>query len=333
MEFEKLLSGCVTNYPLALQTTMHVGGRADFFYIAKTLDKLKNAIALARKNQIDYIVIGKGSNIVISDYGFPGLVIKNETSNLIIGNNEIIVDSGIDLGILIRKLAEKNLGNLEFLIGIPGTVGGAVVGNAGAFGKSIADVVNSVLILDKDNKIKSISNKELGFGYRESNLKKFFIQNQVKNHPVVLSANLKVIPRKKEMILRTIDNYLRMRKSKQPKYFSAGSFFRNIELKKNPELAKREDLPIIEDKIPVGALLEKIGAKNMKIGGASVYSGHANWIINKNGRARAYDIKKLATELKQKIRAKFKVIIQEEVIYIGDFNTPPKSFFEKIFKK
>ena len=332
MDLSKLLPDCLTNHLLAPHTTMKVGGCADFFYIANTLEKLQNVIKIARKQKIDYLVLGNGSNVIISDSGFRGLVIKNQAANLVIGNNEAIADSGIELSVLIRKLAEKNLGNLEFLAGIPGTLGGAVFGNAGAFGKSIADITNSVLILDQENKIHSLSKTEMGFAYRTSILKKYF-QNQTENHPVILSVNLKVISQKKEMILRIIDNYLRIRKTKQPKYFSCGSFFKNLDLKNFPDLPRQADLATVEDKIPAGILLERSGAKTIHVGGASVYSGHANWLINKNRKARAFDIKKLADDLKQKVRTKFGVELEEEINYIGDFKTPPKSFLQKIFNK
>ncbi|MFC1656606.1 UDP-N-acetylmuramate dehydrogenase [Patescibacteria group bacterium] len=332
MEFEKLLPECKTDYDISKETTMRVGGRVRYFYIAKTQDKLKNVLELARKNSIKYIVIGGGSNIIISDQGFDGLIVKNQTSNIVVGNNEVITDSGVGLAFLVRRLAEEDLSGFEFLTGIPGTIGGAVFGNAGAFGKSMSDAVKSILVLDSDGKVQSISNKDLGFTYRGSNFKKQFSQGDAYNHPVILSINLKVSPSKKQMVLRIMENYMRIRRSKEPKFFSSGSYFRNILATDHPELAKT-DLPVIDGKISVGALLERIGAKNMYEGGASVYSGHANWIINKNGRAKAYDIKKLANELKQKARAKFGIVIQEEVVYIGDFNKPKSGFFEKIFKK
>ncbi|MFH1749669.1 MAG: UDP-N-acetylmuramate dehydrogenase [bacterium] len=332
MEFEKLLPECKIDYDISRETTMRVGGKVKYFYRAEAQDKLKNVLELARKNQVKYIVIGGGSNIIISDNGFEGLVIKNQISDIVVGNNEVIADSGIKLAFLVRRLAEEDLSGLEFLTGIPGTLGGAVFGNAGAFGKSISDVVKSVLVLDSNGKIHSISNSQMGFTYRDSNFKKQFSQGNAYNHPVILSVNLKVSPSKKQMVLRIMENYMRIRKSKEPRFFSCGSFFRNIKIADHPDLVKA-NLPVIEGKIPIGALLERIGVKDMREGGASVYSGHANWIINKNGRAKAYDIKKMADEIKQKVRSEFGIVIQEEVVYIGDFKARKSGFFEKIFKK
>ncbi len=332
MELDKLLPGCKVGYNISKETTMKVGGKVRYFFKVETQEKLKNVLELANKNKIKYIVIGGGSNVIISDDGFDGLIVKNQTSNIVVGNNEVIADSGVKLTFLVRKLAEEDLSGLEFLTGIPGTLGGAVFGNAGAFGRSMSDVVKSVLVLDNKGKIQSISNSQMNFSYRDSNFKKQFSLTDTYNYPVILSVNLKVTSSKKQMVLRTMENYMRIRRSKEPKYFSSGSFFRNIIVSDHPELAKT-DLPVIEGKIPVGALLERIGAKDMREGGASVYSEHANWILNKNGRARAYDIKKIADEIKQKVRAKFGIVIQEEVVYIGDFHPPKSGFFKNIFKK
>jgi UDP-N-acetylmuramate dehydrogenase len=332
-DFKKILPGAIENYHLARETTMKVGGKADYFFVARTQQELINAVRIARTNKLDYLVIAGGSNIIISDEGFRGLVIKNLTNSLVVGTKEVIADSGLDLQFLLRQLAENELGGLEFLAGIPGSLGGAVFGNAGAWGKSMRDIVSTVLILDVDNKLYNLKNHDLGFSYRDSNLRRFVIQNGAKNHPVILSATLKVAPRKKEMILRTVENYIRLRTAKHPTEASSGSVFKNLITKNHPELAQKNKAIIVEDKMPTGALLERIGTKEMSKGGASIYPKHANIIINKRHRAKAHDVYELVSEIKQKFKSKYGIDLEEEIMFIGDFTSKPKGFIDRIFKR
>lgn len=315
---------------LSKHTTFRIGGPAKHFITIKKLGNLVETVQFALKNNIAYIILGGGSNIIFSDDGFNGIIIKNEASDLVFGKSSAVSEAGIALYQLIRKLAESNLGGLEFLSGIPGTLGGAIYGNAGAYGKSLSDIVENCTILDIDGKVKQYSNKKMEFVYRSSFLKTGF-KNKYRK-PVILSSQIKINPSPKEAILRLYSNYIKIRAKKIPKNHSAGSFFKNLEVKKlkdknNPQLKYLE----IEGKIPAGLLIEKSGAKGLKVGKAEVSNIHANFIINK-GRARAYDIKILSRQVKEKVAERFQIVLKEEVEFVGPIKEKPK-IWSKFLKR
>lgn len=319
------------NEPMKKHTSMRVGGPCQFFYTAKKSDDLKKIIKIAIENKLPYIVIGNGTNIIFADAGFSGLVVKNETSNLVFEKDEAVVDSGMSLARLIRKLAEGGMGGLEFLAGIPGTIGGAVYGNAGAYGRNIGDIIRGVLILDIDGKVIQISNKEMKFKYRSSYLKELSKVHDRFRLPIILSVRLKIIPKSKEAIIRVVDHYQRIRVKKYPSKPSVGSFFKNIIVTNQMGLSKDEKIMIKDGKIPAGFLIERAGCKGLKINGAEVSREHANFIINTK-RAKAIDIKKLSEKVKEKVKDEFGVELEEELEFIGDFSKKPKGFLANIFK-
>lgn len=294
-----------TNVALKEYSSMGVGGVADYFIVVNKIDDLIKAVTTAYDANIPYIVIGGGYNIVPSDSGFPGLVVKNECSNMAFSgeNSQVIVDSGLSLAKFINISAGKEFGGLEFLFGIPGTVGGAVYGNAGAFSYEIGDFVKSVILLmPKDGKmiITKKTPEWMNFSYRSSKLKKEYCGQKFK--PVILTVKLQLVKRRRDEILSLMHDNLNKKKEKQPlNEKSAGSFFKNIDSTSEHS---------------AGYLLDKVGAKKMRVGGATFSKKHANFLINQK-KASADDIRHLADKAREAVKSKFDLDLEEEIEYIG----------------
>ncbi len=277
-----------------------IGGQADFFFEASSPKELLLSIKCARDYSIRFYLIGGGYNILFDDKGFRGLIIKNSTQkiNLIKDSCLIKASSGIYLYDLVQFSLDAGLGGFEFLAGIPGTVGGAVFSNAGAFNQKIGDFLRSAEIFDKNNERKKVNRDFFSFRYRFSCLKE--------DHHVLLNAVFELHTKGKKMIASQIQKNLKVRKNKHPpeNIPCAGSYF------KNPVNEKGQ-------MIPAAYFLDKVGAKSLKIGGAAVYSGHANFIIN-NKNASARDVLNLAEELKKRVREHFHIDLEEEVVFLPE---------------
>ncbi len=280
------------NVSLKNYTTFKIGGKAKYFFTAKTKEDLVKAIAAAKELKLPFFILGGGGNILVSDQGFKGIVIKIENTKYKIQNAKMIAEAGMPLGELTNILIKKGLSGLEWIVGIPGTVGGAVYGNAGAFGKSMEDVVREVEVLDSKNlKIKKIKIKDCKFTYRSSIFK-------YKKNLIVLSTKLRFKKRKKKEIENKIKKYLEYKKKNHPRdYFSAGSIFKN---------------PIGQF---AGELIEKAGLKGKRIGKAKISAEHANFIVNLGG-ASAKDVKKLINLAKKSVKKKFKINLEEEIQFL-----------------
>lgn len=295
--------------PLKNLTTMHVGGNARYFIKVSDVHELLSAAKAVIELGVKFFILGGGSNLIISDSGFDGVVIKNESGDMSIEGNEVMIDSGIMLPVLIRKLAELDMGGIEFLSGIPGTLGGAVVNNAGAFGDSIGNHIKSVTILDQQGEVRIILKNDLEFGYRTSIFKRV-VEHEKRG--IILRVRLTLRKGAREEIARKINNYLRLR-ADQPKGFTTGSFFKNPKI----ALVEKEWEQVIKDgRIPAGYLLERINAKGKREGAVFVSPKHANWIINK-GKGKAEEVKTLAESLKAEVDRHFGVTLEEEIEYIG----------------
>jgi len=234
---------------------------------------------------------------LFDDMGFRGLIIKNCMKRINRRQREEIeVSSGTSLRDLLLFCVEEGMGGLEFLAGIPGTIGGAVFGNAGAFDQEIGVFLKKALILDDRGKKTEVNREYFNFGYRWSSLKK--------KHNVLLGVVLRLQARNKEKIKNMIEKNLEIRKRKHPPIDTpcAGSYF------KNPILPGSK-------KVPAAFYLDQVGAKNLRVGGAAVYSGHSNFIINREN-ASARDVLCLASELKRKVKEKFGIELKEEVIFL-----------------
>lgn len=293
------------NISLKNYVSMQVGGVADYFIVAKKIDQLVKAVSIAHQVKVPYFILGGGYNVIPSDSGFPGLVIKNECCNVAFSedNSQVIVDSGVVLAKLINLAASRELGGLEFLFGVPGTVGGAVYGNAGAFSYEIGDFVKSVILLVPREDKMSIVKKNtswMDFSYRSSKLKENYCGEKYK--PVILTIKLQLVRRRRDEILDLLQQNLKQKQSLQPmNEMSAGSFFKNID-------PSREH--------SAGYLLDKAGAKKLKIGGASISKKHANFLVNQKN-ASASDIRRLAEKAKDLVKDKFDLDLKEEVEYFG----------------
>ncbi|HUV46888.1 MAG TPA: UDP-N-acetylmuramate dehydrogenase [Candidatus Bathyarchaeia archaeon] len=280
------------NIKLAPYTSFGIGGSADFFIETATQEELIEAVKWAKKEKIKYFVLGGGSNILISDAGFRGLVIKISNIKYQISNCNIQAEAGLLLVTLIKVAYNHSLSGLEFLAGIPGTLGGAIVGNAGAKAGNISQVVEKIRVLDKHGKIYYLYPKQCQFDYRLSRFKH--------SSEIILEAVLKLKRKKQGTINLGIKKFLALRKN-QPKGRSAGCIF------KNPTSST-----------PAGWLVDKVGLKGEKIGGALISSQHANWIINL-GNAKATDVLRLIRLAKERVKHRFGIKLNEEIFLMGDF--------------
>lgn len=276
-----------------------IGGPADYYFEAATLDELRAVVSVAGNAGFRYYVIGGGFNLLFDDGGFRGLIIRNMCRGFDFKSNSFRLTSlgGTPLSDLTAFCRDRGLGGLEFLAGIPGTVGGAVFGNAGAFGRSIGELLEEAALLDlAGTERQSVPPGDFEFGYRDSRLKR--------TREIVLSAVFRAIPADEAAVASCMDAYLALRAERHPvrETAYAGSYFKN---------------PLGPDgaRMAAGKLLEQVGAKQLTVGGAAVYHGHGNFIFNR-GEATAADVLKLAAILKTRVRDRFGVELEEEVIFL-----------------
>ncbi|HHV71895.1 MAG TPA: UDP-N-acetylmuramate dehydrogenase [Clostridia bacterium] len=282
------------NELMSKHTTFKIGGPADLLFLPRKLDELVDMIKLCKAEKIPYEIIGKGSNLLVRDKGVRGVVIKLSEFNLHtrVEGTKIIAGSGVNITNLSLFAQENGLSGLEFAYGIPGTLGGAVVMNAGAYGGEMQDIVKVVWALDEETNLIRIEDKDLEFSYRKSIF-------QRKNW-VVVDVEMHMKPDSKEEIKRRMEDYLFRRQDKQPlSYPSAGSTF------KRP------------DGYYAGALIEQAGLKGKRIGQAQVSPKHAGFIINL-GNATAEDVLELMALVQEKVSEKFGVELVPEVKVIGE---------------
>lgn len=279
------------NVPLASYSTMRVGGPAAFAAFPKDGNELSALISEARENKIRYIIVGNASNILFSDRGFDGLVIFTTAMRGVQWNGTSVTAAcGASLTGLSAAATKKGLSGLEFAFGIPGTVGGAVYMNAGAYGSQVSAVLTGSTYLH-GTEILCRSAEEHKFGYRTSIYRS--------NDDIILSATFSLTPANADEIAQQAENNMLSRKSKQPlEYPNAGSVF------KRPEGA-----------FP-GALIEQAGLKGLRIGGAEISEKHANFIINK-GNATADDILRLTETAQKEVFRRFGIHLETEIIYIS----------------
>jgi len=281
------------NCPMAPYTTFRVGGKAEALCAVGDLGQLKQLLAFVRQESLPYLVVGKGSNILVRDGGLKGiaLLLKGELEGVEEKEGTIYAGGGLGLSELVRFSQKQGLAGLEFLAGIPGTVGGAVAMNAGAWGKSTGDVVTIVEILTADGTRVTMKHSELGFGYRRAVLPA---------GAVVVKAQFKGTQDRPEAIGERIRDYLERRKTGQPlDYPSAGSIF------KNPP----QDY--------AGRLIESVGLKGKRVGGAMISDKHANVIVNVGG-ARAEDILALMDTARQRVREQTGIDLEPEIKVVGE---------------
>ncbi|MBU1992238.1 MAG: UDP-N-acetylmuramate dehydrogenase [Patescibacteria group bacterium] len=274
-----------------------IGGGADYLLPATATDQLIEIIKLAKRENLPWIVIGGGTNILFPDKGVRGIVIQVKTHNLEISGEKITADSGTPLALVVNRSIQEGLTGLENWAGIPGTIGGAVYGNAGVPGSEMKDYIESVEIYDsKSDKTEKLPLEEMEFSYRDSGFKR--------NGKIILRVTLKLTKSddKKADTAKTIKERL----AKQPTTPSAGSFF------KNPTPEK-----------PAGLLIDQCGLKGKCIGDAQISDKHANFIINL-GNATQKDILELAKMAKESVKEKFSIELIPEVQIFDELGNKTK---------
>lgn len=292
MEFKK-------NVWLKNYTTFKIGGRAKYFFKAKTKEELIEAVKIAEQEKLPFFILGKGSNLLVSDKGFDGLVIKIETGDYKLETDKIYAQTGLDLKDLVKLSLKNNLTGLEWAKGIPGTIGGAIYGNAAAFGNSIGNFIEEVKCLEVEPflkvqppKIRIFKNKDCEFNFKDSIFKK-------NKDLIILACIIQLKKGDKKEIKKKMKYFSNYRKKTHPlKFHSAGCVFKN---------------PL---KISAAELIDKSGLKGRKIGRAMISKKHANFIINLGG-AEAKDVLKLINLIKKEVKEKFRIELKEEISKVG----------------
>ena len=290
------------NVPLGRFTSSRLGGPAELFVVVETADELQAAVEMAYNQHIPYFVLGGGSNMLVADTGARGLVILNKARAIHYrhsGSGVVCtVESGMNFSLLARQCISKGLGGLEWAIGVPGTVGGAVVGNAGAHGGDMADSLLSVTIWRPGRGVIIMSCEELKFSYRNSVLKEW--RKAGLPQAAVLSVELLLKPESVETLTARADGFTARRKETQPGGATMGSMF------KNPE------------HYYAGYLIEAAGLKGLTVGGATISEKHANFFIC-DETATAEDVRALIAEAWHAVRDQFGVELELEVELAGDW--------------
>jgi UDP-N-acetylmuramate dehydrogenase len=295
----------VERRPLAPLTTFGIGGPADWFFDALTTDDVIAAVRAAAEDALPLVMLGGGSNVLVSDAGVRGLVVRPRTSRITREPDGLVrADAGVTLNGLVRRTILDGLGGLEAWAGTPGTVGGAIVGNAHWAGRLIGDCVASVTLLACGGDLVTVAPDQMGFGYDRSRVQH--------TGEIVLSATFRLTPGAPPDHLRASARAsLLHRKQTQPlRLPSAGCIFQN-------PVAGLDQVP---DGIPwsAGALIDRAGLKGRAIGGARISPVHANFIVNQGG-ATARDVRALVELCRAEVRAQFGVQLRDEIVYIGEF--------------
>ncbi|MBV8773032.1 MAG: UDP-N-acetylmuramate dehydrogenase [Deltaproteobacteria bacterium] len=282
------------NRSLAALTSFKIGGAADLFVVANDEDQLSTAMAAAYQHAVPVFCLGAGTNLLVSDQGIRGLVLTLGPgfASITIDRNRVLAGAGVQFRTLVEKAVERGLGGLEFGEGIPGTVGGGLVMNAGAFGGEIARVVTLIHGITETGEKRALSNQEIGFKYRRTKLPRGF---------VITYAEFALEPGDRDALWAQVNAIRARRAARQPgDYPNAGSVF------KNPP------------GYFAGRLLEASGLKGMRIGGAAFSSRHANFIVNLGG-ARADDVRRLLELARDKVQGATGVLLEPEVKLVGDW--------------
>jgi len=320
MEEKTKLDNLQENVSLASHTTFRIGGAARYFVVVKNNEELIAAIEYAKNNSLPFFVLGGGSNLLVCDEGYEGLIIKCQMTNFQCQKEEdklkVECGSGVALGKIIMETTKLGYSGAEWGFGIPGTIGGAICGNAGRLGQATAQVVESVTTLDENSKILTLSKGECEFGYRNSRFKKA--------KEIILSAEL-IFEKKDAAAIEAVLNEAKAVVKHSPPFPSAGCVFKNYNvkgetdelLKNHPELVER----VRGGKLGVGFLIEQCGLKGRQIGGAKIWEGHANYAVNIGG-AKAQDVLELITLVKEAVKDKYGIELEEEIRYVGNFQSP-----------
>lgn len=321
---KKELPSIKKNVLLSQYTTFKIGGPAEYFFIASNQEVLLKAVILAKRLKLQVFVLGGGSNLLVSDKGVKGLVIKIQNNDIRLLNNTMIsVGAGAVLGDVISFSINHSLGGLEWAGGLPGSFGGAIRGNAGAFGGETKDSIVYVYALDNKLDLKKFSNGQCQFSYRNSIFKK-------KNWPVI-SATVKLKKGNKTKLQEIAKSRMDYRQQRHPLDLpNAGSIFKNVDVKKFSKKLQKELSPVIKkdpfEVVPTAYLISEAGLKGTTSGKAQVSGKHPNFIVNLGG-AKAKDVLKLIAIVKKKVKKKYNVDLETEVQFVPHLLSTSKKHF------
>ncbi|MBR2614609.1 MAG: UDP-N-acetylmuramate dehydrogenase [Clostridia bacterium] len=280
------------NLPIKPFTSVFVGGKADYLVFPKSVKEVRDTVEICKNYKKDFFVLGGGSNLLVSDNGFRGVIVGTKNlDTFIIDKNKVLVGSGVKVSYLITKLKERGISSLEFLSGVPLTVGGAVVSNAGAFSKSTFDFVKNITILRK-GKLITLKKEDCNFSYRKNGF--------IKKDDIITLVEFEFFYKDKREIEKDIEKSLNFRKNFQPKHKTFGSTF-------------------INQDYFAGEVIEKAGLKGVSIGGARVSTVHANFLENYNN-ATAFDLYSLLLKVEKVVEERFNIKLIREVKLVGDFD-------------
>ena len=292
-DLKKIGSDYIINEPMSKHTTFGIGGPVDFLILPLDNSQIPDIIKSINLNKINFIFLGSGSNILVSDKGIKGAVIslKKSSKNIVFEDSTVLVDSGVMLSALVQEIHKKNITGFETLMGVPGTLGGALVMNAGAFGSEISNNLIFVETINILGQKKRYNVDEIDFEYRKSNFPK---------NEIIINALFNCKKGLKSNINDKRDIASKQRKTTQPlTYRSAGSIFKNP--KENA----------------AGYLIDKAGLKGLQIGGAKISEKHANFIVNL-GNAKSSDVLELIDIIKKKIYQMYKIKLELEIKILGE---------------
>ncbi len=314
---ENHLPGLQENVPMKDHTTYRIGGNARYFFVAETEEQVLAALQFAKGNHLEVLVLGGGSNLLVADSGFDGMVIKVALGGLRLLEDGVTIEAGagVSMNEVVDFSIQHSLEGIEWAGGLPGTFGGAIRGNAGAFGGEIKDTIFEVRAINTDNAVIALSNQACAFSYRNSIIKQ-------KNW-VVLSAKIRLKPGDKAKLQEIADARRAFRKERHPlEYPNSGSVFKNVPLSEfSPSLQQKfRELGVVKkdpfEVVPTAFLSSELGLKGTRSGNAQISNKHPNFLVNL-GDAKAEDIVALIELKKGKVKEAYGVLLEVEVQLVG----------------
>ncbi|MFH1759046.1 MAG: UDP-N-acetylmuramate dehydrogenase [Patescibacteria group bacterium] len=310
-----------SNISLSQYSNYKIGGAARYFYQSDKIGDLIKAVKQARKDKAPVFILGGGTNILFNDDGFSGLVLKPLMRDIKKNGDEITVGAGASMANLLELAVDKGLGGLEWAGGLPGLIGGAIRGNAGAFGGEIKDSIKEVVSLDISKPVPQIikrNNQQCRFGYRDS----IFKSGPTAGKEIILEATFQLRSGDKKLIRQTMEDKINWRRARQPlEYPNIGSIFKNINWELVPEQWKQDEkfkqnyktdpFPVI----PAAFLIDQCRLKGVTCGGAMISPKHPNFIVNVLN-ASAGDVKQLINLVKNAVFDRFGIKMEEEVLFL-----------------
>lgn len=314
-QLQEIVGARVTEQePMGKHTNFRIGGPAKWFVEVRSIEEIKNVLELAKREHVQTFVFGGGSNMLVSDKGFDGIMIKMAMRTYEIQGTRVRSDAGVLASALARATSMLGLKGLSWAITLPGTIGGGVRGNAGCFGGEMKDYLVSVDVL-RDGEVIELKKEDLKFGYRESAIKH--------SQDIVLSVVFELEEGDATELKMEIDDKLMKRKTSQPLGAgSAGCMFKNYEIQSDEELQRLKeklDIPLEMQSrrhLSAGWLIDQLDLKGMKIGGAQVSEVHGNFVLNVDS-ATADDVVQLVALIKTRARNEYGILLQEEIMYVG----------------